>query len=96
MPCDSQQYFGYKILVFFIGTFTFYFFYQAGPVRKVVIPRGREGQQRTFGFVYYKHAEAVPYSIELLDGIWLYGRPISLKYPYGREITEFESVFLTS
>ncbi|KAG9266195.1 spliceosome-associated protein 49 isoform X1, partial [Astyanax mexicanus] len=58
-------------------------FLQAGPVRKVVIPRDREGQQRTFGFVYYKHAEAVPYSIELLDGIWLYGRPISLKYPYG-------------
>ncbi|KAL7854308.1 hypothetical protein AOLI_G00211520 [Acnodon oligacanthus] len=58
-------------------------FLQAGPVKKVVIPRDREGHQRSFGFVYYKHAEAVPYAIELLDGIWLYGRPISLKYTFG-------------
>ncbi|XP_037401900.1 RNA binding motif protein 11 isoform X3 [Pygocentrus nattereri] len=57
-------------------------FLQAGPVKKVVIPRDREGHQRSFGFVYYKHAEAVPYAIELLDGIWLYGRPISLKYTF--------------
>ncbi|XP_072518084.1 RNA binding motif protein 11 isoform X2 [Salminus brasiliensis] len=61
-------------------------FLQAGPVRKVVIPRDRDGQQRSFGFVYYKHAEAVPYAIELLDGIWLYGRPISLKYPFGHPL----------
>ncbi|KAI4889772.1 hypothetical protein NFI96_017909, partial [Prochilodus magdalenae] len=58
-------------------------FLQAGPVKKVIIPRDREGHQRSFGFVHYKHAEAVPYAIELLDGIWLYGRPISLQYTFG-------------
>ncbi len=29
--------------------------------------------------VYYKHAEAVPYAVALLNGIWLYGQPIRLR-----------------
>ncbi|XP_066502464.1 RNA binding motif protein 11 [Hoplias malabaricus] len=61
----------------------FELFLQAGPVKKVVIPKDREGHQRSFGFVTYKHAEAVPYAVELLDGIWLYGRPLTLKYAFG-------------
>ncbi|KAB5549357.1 hypothetical protein PHYPO_G00066400 [Pangasianodon hypophthalmus] len=62
-------------------------FLQAGPVQKVVIPKDRDGNQKSYGFVYYKHAEAVPYAIALLDGIWLYGCPITLRHHYAHTLT---------
>ncbi len=31
----------------------------------------------------YKHAEAVPYAVALLNGIWLYGQPIRLRQKTG-------------
>ncbi|XP_056302799.1 RNA binding motif protein 11 [Danio aesculapii] len=55
----------------------FELFLQAGPVAKVHICR--DGQQAPYACVYYKHAEAVPYAVELLNGIWLYGQPIKLQ-----------------
>ncbi|XP_059398617.1 RNA binding motif protein 11 isoform X2 [Carassius carassius] len=55
----------------------FELFLQAGPVDEVCI--FRDGQQALYGCVYYKHAEAVPYAVELLNGIWLYGQPIKLQ-----------------
>ncbi|XP_062403764.1 RNA binding motif protein 11 [Sardina pilchardus] len=58
-------------------------FLQAGPVRKVTMARDREGRRRPFGFVLYKHAEAVPYAIALLNGISLYGRPLKLDFSTG-------------
>ncbi|KAJ8276379.1 hypothetical protein COCON_G00081310 [Conger conger] len=61
----------------------FELFLQAGPLKKVTIARDREGRQRSYGFVCYKHQEAVPYAIALLNGIRLYGRPIRLQYSSG-------------
>ncbi|KAK2873190.1 hypothetical protein Q8A67_023087 [Cirrhinus molitorella] len=52
-------------------------FLQAGPVVEVRI--FRDGQHAPYGCVYYKHAEAVPYAVALLNGIWLYGQPIKLQ-----------------
>ncbi|XP_073679979.1 RNA binding motif protein 11 [Garra rufa] len=52
-------------------------FLQAGPVEKVRI--FRDGRQAPYGCVSYKHAEAVPYAVALLSGIWLYGQPIKLQ-----------------
>lgn len=70
---------------------------QAGPVQKVIIPKDRDGNQKSYGFVYYKHAEAVPYAIALLDGIWLYGCPITLRHHYGeRLLSQKEAVLLFS
>ncbi|KAM9451246.1 RNA binding motif protein 11 [Clarias gariepinus] len=62
-------------------------FLQAGPVQKVVIPKDRDGNQKSYGFVHYKHAEAVPYAMALLDGIWLYGCPITLRPHYAQTLT---------
>ncbi|KAK9955797.1 hypothetical protein ABG768_015648 [Culter alburnus] len=59
----------------------FELFLQAGPVDKVHI--FRDGHQAPYGCVYYKHAEAVPYAVELLNGIWLYGQPIKLQCTNG-------------
>ncbi|KAJ8390626.1 hypothetical protein AAFF_G00102320 [Aldrovandia affinis] len=61
----------------------FELFLQAGPLKKVTIARDREGRQRSYGFVCYKHQESVPYAIALLNGIRLYGRPIRLQYSSG-------------
>uniref|UniRef100_A0A8C9RPG8 RNA binding motif protein 11 n=1 Tax=Scleropages formosus TaxID=113540 RepID=A0A8C9RPG8_SCLFO len=61
----------------------FELFLQAGPLKKVAIARDKEGQQKSYGFVCFKHRESVPYAIALLDGIWLYGQPIRLKHRYG-------------
>lgn len=58
-------------------------FTQAGPLERVTIARDKEGRQKSYGFVCYKHKEAVPYAIALLNGTWLYGRPIKLQYRYG-------------
>ncbi|XP_060792581.1 RNA binding motif protein 11 [Neoarius graeffei] len=62
-------------------------FLQAGPVQKVIIPKDRDGNQKSYGFVYYKHAEAVSYAIALLDGIWLYGCPITLRHHYAHTLS---------
>ncbi|XP_048850608.1 RNA binding motif protein 11 [Brienomyrus brachyistius] len=61
----------------------FELFLQAGPLERVTIARDKEGRQKSYGFVCYKHKEAVPYAIALLNGTWLYGRPIKLQYRYG-------------
>ncbi|XP_056587767.1 LOW QUALITY PROTEIN: RNA binding motif protein 11 [Triplophysa dalaica] len=64
----------------------FELFLQAGPVEDVHI--FRNGHQMPYGVVYYKHAEAVPYAVELLDGIWIYGQPIKLQCKYGGHYQE--------
>lgn len=61
----------------------FELFLQAGPLKRVTIPKDHEGRQRSYGFVFYKHAEAVPYAIALLNGTWLNGLPIKLHYCSG-------------
>lgn len=53
-------------------------FLQAGPIEDVNIPKDKEGKRRNFGFVVYKHIESVPYAIELLNGINLYGKALKL------------------
>ncbi|NXL83407.1 RBM7 protein, partial [Alectura lathami] len=56
---------------------------QAGPVIKVKIPKDRDGKQKQFAFVSFKHEESVPYGMSLLNGIKLYGRPIKIQFRSG-------------
>ncbi|RXM94853.1 Splicing regulator RBM11 [Acipenser ruthenus] len=56
---------------------------KAGPLTRVTIAKDKDGKQKSYGFVCYKHREAVPYAIALLNGIRLYGRPIKLQYRFG-------------
>ncbi|GFT83299.1 RNA-binding protein 7 [Nephila pilipes] len=55
-------------------------FLQAGPLESVKIPKGRN-----YGFVTFKHAVSVPYSVALMGGISLYGKPIRLDARSGSE-----------
>ncbi|XP_027300087.1 RNA-binding protein 7 [Anas platyrhynchos] len=61
----------------------FELFHQAGPVIKVKIPKDRDGKQKQFAFVNFKHEESVPYGMSLLNGIKLYGRPIKIQFRSG-------------
>ncbi|XP_014746530.1 PREDICTED: splicing regulator RBM11 [Sturnus vulgaris] len=55
-------------------------FLQAGPLTKVTICEDKEGKPKSFGYVCFKHKVSVPYAKALLDGIHLYGRPITVQY----------------
>ncbi|XP_069745216.1 splicing regulator RBM11-like [Narcine bancroftii] len=70
----------------------FELFLQAGPLTKVHIARDKDGRQKTYGFVCFKHTESVPYAITLLNGIRLYGRPLNLQYRSGSSHTTDSSV----
>lgn len=54
-------------------------FLQAGPVRRVKIPKDKDGRQLTYAFVTFKHMESVPYALSLIQGIPLYERKLNLK-----------------
>ncbi|XP_075765921.1 RNA-binding protein 7 isoform X2 [Pelodiscus sinensis] len=61
----------------------FELFHQAGPVIKVKIPKDRDGKPKQFAFVNFKHEESVPYGMNLLNGIKLFGRPIKIQFRSG-------------
>lgn len=52
---------------------------------KVKIPKDRDGKQKQFAFVNFKHEESVPYGMSLLNGIKLYGRPIKIQFRSGTQ-----------
>ncbi|PNJ75889.1 RBM7 isoform 6 [Pongo abelii] len=58
----------------------FELFHQAGPVIKVKIPKDKDGKPKQFAFVNFKHEVSVPYAMNLLNGIKLYGRPIKIQF----------------
>ncbi|XP_009861815.2 uncharacterized protein LOC104266689 [Ciona intestinalis] len=48
-------------------------FLQAGPIKKVHIPVDhKNGRNRPYGFVTFRHEVSVPYSIKLMDGIQVF------------------------
>lgn len=48
-------------------------------MEKVRIPKDRDGRQRSFGFVTFKHECSVPYSIALFEGTSLFNRILILQ-----------------
>ncbi|XP_066540341.1 RNA-binding protein 7 [Hoplias malabaricus] len=61
----------------------FELFLQAGPLVKVKIPKDTEGRSKQFAFVNFKHEVSVPYCMNLLSGIRLYGRQLNIQYRAG-------------
>ncbi|XP_054936007.1 RNA-binding protein 7-like [Physeter macrocephalus] len=56
---------------------------QAGPVIKVKIPKDNDGKPKQFAFVNFKREASVPYAMNLLNGIKLFGRPIKIQFRSG-------------
>uniref|UniRef100_A0A8C0CWC5 RRM domain-containing protein n=1 Tax=Balaenoptera musculus TaxID=9771 RepID=A0A8C0CWC5_BALMU len=55
----------------------------AGPVIKVKIPKDKDGKPKQFAFVNFKREVSVPYAMNLLNGIKLFGRPIKIQFRSG-------------
>ncbi|XP_076295416.1 uncharacterized protein LOC143216347 [Lasioglossum baleicum] len=62
-------------------------FLQGGPVQRVIIPKDRDGKQRTYGFITYKHINSVAYALDLFDGTLLFNRPICMSTRNNTEST---------
>ncbi|XP_017046191.2 RNA-binding protein 7, partial [Drosophila ficusphila] len=54
-------------------------FLQAGPIEGVRIPTDNTGRQRSFGFVTYQRLCAVPFALELYQGLELFQKKITIK-----------------
>ncbi|XP_014612145.1 PREDICTED: RNA-binding protein 7 [Polistes canadensis] len=65
-------------------------FLQGGPIQKVAIPKDRDGKQRTYGFVTYKHVSSVSYALVLFNGTKLFNRLINMKTRNKVESSEVE------
>ncbi|KAK7106991.1 RNA-binding protein 7-like isoform X2 [Littorina saxatilis] len=57
----------------------FELFLQAGPLEKVFRPKEKDGTPKKFAFVEFRHAESVPYAIQVMDGIKLFNNHLRLK-----------------
>ena len=68
-----------RVLFILSLVFVFYFFLQAGPLEKVSIARDRDGRIRGYAFVTFKHECSVPYAMNLMKGIQLFGRQLNLQ-----------------
>ncbi|XP_017886462.1 RNA-binding protein 7 [Ceratina calcarata] len=54
-------------------------FLQGGPVQSVTIPKDRDGKQRAYAFITYKHVDSVHYALELFDGTALFNRTLNMR-----------------
>jgi len=50
-----------------------------GPIERVSIPKEKDGKNKGFGFVTYKHLIAVSYALSIFSGTKLFGRELTLK-----------------
>ncbi|XP_039304067.1 negative elongation factor E isoform X2 [Solenopsis invicta] len=69
----------YIIFVLIVNLLLIIFIIKGGPVQKITIPKDREGKQRTYGFITYKHMKSVEYALLLFDGTMLYNRTLNMK-----------------
>ncbi|XP_011639808.1 RNA-binding protein 7 [Pogonomyrmex barbatus] len=65
-------------------------FLQGGPVQKITIPKDRDGKQRTYGFITYKHIHSVDYALHLFEGTMLYNRILNMKLRNSTESQQAE------
>ncbi|XP_055859250.1 RNA-binding protein 7 [Episyrphus balteatus] len=54
-------------------------FLQAGPIETVRIPKDNGGRQKTFGFITYIHKCSVSYALNLLAGLSLFRKNLTIK-----------------
>lgn len=53
------------------------FYFQAGPLSGVKLMPDKPGG--IYAFITFKHTESVPYTINLMNGIQLFEKPLNLK-----------------
>ncbi|CAH1797174.1 unnamed protein product [Owenia fusiformis] len=61
-------------------------FLQMGPLDRIHIPKDKVTQkQKQFGFITFKYEVSVPYAIEMLNGIRMFGKNLRIK-PRGSDV----------
>lgn len=55
------------------------FISQAGPLEQVKIARDRDGRQKNFAFITYRHPVSVPYAIFIFKGTALFHKTLNLQ-----------------
>lgn len=58
---------------------SFFFIIQAGPLEQVRIAKDRDGRQKNFAFITYRHAVSVPYAMFIFKGTALYHKTLNLQ-----------------
>ncbi|KOX69889.1 Putative RNA-binding protein 11 [Melipona quadrifasciata] len=66
-------------------------FLQGGPIQRVSIPKDRDGKQRPYGFITYKHLSSVSYALELFDGTALFNRTLNIRVRRNVELQQTNS-----
>uniref|UniRef100_A0A671MVD6 RRM domain-containing protein n=1 Tax=Sinocyclocheilus anshuiensis TaxID=1608454 RepID=A0A671MVD6_9TELE len=77
-----------------MSLFKNFFFLIAGPLIKVKIPKDNDGKSKQFAFVNFKHEVSVPYALNLLNGVRLYGRQLNIQFRAGRNLHFILFVFM--
>ncbi|XP_067674063.1 RNA-binding protein 7-like [Haliotis asinina] len=54
-------------------------FLQAGPLDRVTIPKDKDGRNKKFAFINFRHEESVAYTMQLYEGIRLFGQYLRLQ-----------------
>lgn len=67
-------------------------FLQAAPVDRVKLFKGRNPNQSAYAFVTLKHGNSVLYTAQLLNGIMLYKRKVTIKPREGVEYARTEPI----
>jgi len=65
----------------------FELFLQVGPIASVRIPI-KDGIKKNFGFIQFKHYVSIPYTLEAMRGIQLYGRELKINHRGSNERKE--------
>lgn len=69
-------------------------FLQAGPIESARIPQDNMGRQRNFGFVTYQHRCAVPFAVELYQGLELFQKKVTIRQQNTDNVKSSRNPFL--
>eukprot|EP00099_Drosophila_melanogaster_P017591 NP_608497.1 uncharacterized protein Dmel_CG11454 [Drosophila melanogaster] len=64
-------------------------FLQAGPIEGVRIPTDNNGRPRNFGFVTYQRLCAVPFALDLYQGLELFQKKVTIKQQGGKQLPAY-------
>lgn len=53
---------------------------QGGPLERVSIPKEKDGSNRSYGFITYRHLASVQYALSVFSGTRLHNRELRLNY----------------
>jgi RNA recognition motif-containing protein len=72
-------YYSGRLFHFLLWLYCYYPAVILGPLERVSIPKEKDGKNKSFGFVTYKHLVAIDYALNIFNGTKMFGRELMLK-----------------